>query len=273
MKQPGELLTEIRRGRKIDWETLLKVMGRNGVAPSTLCLILEKESSISQKCTLRILDETAFQALESRFPPPVEITDRVSAAVAGDSHKVTVDGNILVVNQSPWKQPQVAVCWNGKTWSPLPQEGMHLLIVENLQNFLRIEDTLDTAYRLCNLQVHDKAIVIAYGAGNAATKTCNGNYYKNFSSINCLFDLDLGGIQTYATLKKQLAPFDIKPRFLFPNDVEERLRRSRFMLTDEERRKIHLAKANHPEIKALLEKMYHLQKKLEQETYLEGKNK
>lgn len=245
------------------------MMGREGIAPSSLCKILETQSQYGRKSILRILDQTAFTALASNFPPSIAVYDRVSAAVAGNSHRIAVDGNALMIHRTQWSHPQVAICLDGQYWSPEPVKNSHLLIVENLQNFLCSRETLKIATHLCSLQAHEESILLMYGAGNAAAKACNRHYFQQFDSISCLFDLDRGGIQTYSTLKNLLRPFDKSPDFLYPSDVSERLQRSRWRLNDEERRYIQAAKTANPEIASLLDQMYRSQKKLEQETYLE----
>ncbi len=269
MKTPNEFLAAIRRREAIEWDSFLRVMGRHGVSPITICRFFEQDSVYALKTPVRILDEEACVALEENFPMQVTVSDRVSAAVAGNSHDVGVDGNILIVHQAHWLKPQVAISWDGKDWSPRPDNLLHLLIVENLQNFLCFQDTLRLVTELCDLPLPLESILLVYGAGNAAAKSCNALYYKEFSSVNCLFDLDRGGIRTYAALKQLLKDSDIKPRFLFPGDVRQRLSRSRWRLDDDEKKYIHQARTKHPELIPLLDQMYKFGKKLEQETYLD----
>lgn len=269
MKKPHEFLDAIRNGHEVDWDDFLQAMGKHDILPSIICRIFSQASPFAKKTVVRIEDEEGCGSLEKRFPQPVLVIDRVSAATAGDSHQVAVDGSMLIVQHSTWSHPQVAVSWDGIKWTPLPEPNLHLVLVENMQNFLRFRETLSLIKALCGVGAHEDSILLAYGAGNAAAKPCNAQYYRYFASVNCLFDLDRGGIRTYGTLKGLLAPDSIQPTFLVPQDVKKRLDDSRWWLDDDELRYIHNAKNDHPELKPLLDYMHHSKKKLEQETYLE----
>ena len=269
MKKPHEFLNAIRNGQEIEWDDFLQVMGKHAVLPSTICRIFSQTSPFAKKTTIHIEDENGCESLETRFPQPVAVIDRISAAVAGDSHQFAVDGSMLIVQSCTWSHPQVAVSWDGTTWTPLPEADLHLVIVENMQNFLRLRETLSLIKTLCGIEAREDSILFAYGAGNAAAKPCNAQHYRHFASVNCLFDLDRGGIRTYGTLKRLLSPEGMKPTFLIPDDAKKRLNHSRWWLDDDELRYIHTAKNDHPELKPLLDYMHHTRKKLEQETYLE----
>lgn len=272
MKEPHEYLKAIRIGQKIDWEGFLRDMGKHGIQPRTICRIFNQKSPFAKNTGVRIEDEDGCKSLELRFPQPIQVIDRVTAAAAGDSHQVAVDGSMLIVQQATWNHPQVAVSWDGIGWTPLPKPNLHLVIVENMQNFLRLGETLSLIKALCDFGEHQDSILLAYGAGNAAAKPCNVQYYCNFASVNCLFDLDRGGIRTYGTLKRLLEPLGKQPTFLVPNDVHNRLDQSRWWLNDDELQFIHAAKKDYPELQQLLSYMHHSKKKLEQETYLGAAN-
>lgn len=269
MKKPNEFLSAIRNGQEIDWDNFLQVMGKNDIKPSTICKIFNQTSPFAKKTAIRIEDEEGCKSLEKQFPQSIDVIDRVAAAHAGDSHQVAVDGSLLILHKASWKQPQVAVSWDGLFWDPLPEPNLHIVIVENMQNFLRFHETILFIRTFCGLNVPEESILLIYGAGNAAVKPCNSEYYRHFASINCLFDIDKGGVKTYNSLKKLLAPVDIPLTFLTPKDISKRLENSRQWLNDDELRYIHAAKNKHPELESMLNHMYHSRKKLEQETYLE----
>jgi hypothetical protein len=55
-----------------------------------------------------------------------------------------------------------------------------------------------------------------------------------------------------------------------PTDIQERLERSRWRLSEKERVSLRGLILKHPELQNVIQAMYNLGKKLEQETYLEG---
>jgi len=269
MRKPHEFLSAIRAGIPIEWHRLLNVMSKNDIPPGTLILCLAPESRLTQRTQVRIVDESLFTDIESQFPSPTPITDRVSASHTGKSHSQSVEGNALMIQYHPWQKPEVAVSWDGRRWSPPPPENTSLVIVENLQNFLRYRETLDLITADCDIEDQPEQLILAFGAGNAAAKVCNLSYYRQFRNVYTLFDLDMGGVKTYANLKSLLGPADMTPRFLAPRNFEQYLERSQWHLTQDERSAVYLARGKHPELAPLLTCMYTKGKKLEQETYLE----
>lgn len=268
MKTPYEFLAAIRAGEMIEWSSFLGVMAKHDVLPSVVCRIFERESHYASKTPIKILDDDGCMKLEQRFLPAITVTDRVSAAQAGNSHQVPVDGNMLVTYRLNWPRPEVAVSWDGHDWQPEPDAGTHLLIIENMQNFLRPDDSFVFANEYCDAKLRGESLLFLYGAGNAVTKACNKNYLSQFKSVYCLFDIDAGGILAYIKLNALLKDFPIPIQFLYPKDCRERLEKSPQELSDKELKFIHDAKQKYPEIAPLLNDMYQTKKKLEQETYL-----
>ncbi len=268
MKSPHEFLAAVRAGEMIEWSTFLGVMAKHDVQPGVVCRIFERESHYATKTLIKVIDNEGCAQLEQRFLPAITVSDRVSAAHAGDSHAVPVDGNVLITYRLGWSRPEVAVSWRGEHWQPTPDANSHLLIIENMQNFLRPEETFAFVNESCGALLNAESVLFLYGAGNAVTKDFNKIYFSQFKSVFCLFDIDPGGIAVYAKLKLLLQEFSIPVQFLYPNDSRERLTRSVKVLSDKELRFIHDAKQKHPEIGLILDDMYYVKKKLEQETYL-----
>ncbi len=269
MKTVYEYLLAIQDARKVDWEKLLQILTKSGIKPGTTSRILSPQSQYDPKTLIDVLDAEAFTRWLERFPPPVNVVDRVSAAQAGDSHTRSVTGSLLNVFRLDWAEPRTAVSWDGKDWSQRPDPGTHLLLVENLENFLRPKETLNLVIKQCGMVDSPDKVTLAFGSGNAASKACHLFYYQHFASVNCLFDLDVGGIQIYENIKALLAPLMMKPRFLIPDNVESRLQSSQWPLSAEDRTKIFNAQVTSPELAPLLKLMHEKRKKLEQETYLD----
>lgn len=264
-----DFLAAIEAGMQIDWQRFVQTMRKAGVEPGAIKRAFEPASTYAKKTAVHIIDQHAFDNLKQLFLPTIAVHDRISAAMAGDSHQVGVAGSLLVIQQHSWPQPQVAFSQDGKHWQPAVDKGKHLVIIENMQNFLHLESSLQFIMQQCQLNVSPDNIIFAYGAGNAASKACHQHYYRQFSAIHCLFDIDLGGVQIYAAIK-QLLGDSVPVNFLVPKDIEQRLQQSRRALTNEALAELHKLHAKHPELHGVLTLMYQTKKKLEQESYLEN---
>ncbi len=263
-----DFLAAIESGISIDWQRFVQTMRKAGVEPGAIKRMLEPASNYAKKTTVQIIDQQAFDNLKQLYLPTLVVSDRISAALAGDSHQVAVAGSMLVIQHSSWQHPQVALSRDGTHWQPSPDSEQHLVIIENMQNFLHLESSLQFIIQQCQVNVPRHAIMLAYGAGNAASKACHANYYRQFTAIHCLFDIDLGGVQIYAALK-QLLGDSVPVNFLVPHDIEQRLQQSRRALSNDELAELHKVHAKHPELHGVLQLMYQTKKKLEQESYLE----
>ena len=69
---------------------------------------------------VEVINSERLAFLQTIYPPSVDHHDRVSAAVAGDSHLQAVTGSLLVTDAPGWSEPQVAVCRDGLTWPAPP---------------------------------------------------------------------------------------------------------------------------------------------------------
>ncbi|CAM3637550.1 hypothetical protein [Parendozoicomonas haliclonae] len=269
MKTPYEFLQAIRDGKDVPWNKGVQLLARRGVKPARLNRIFEPDSSFDTKTSVQVLDWEAFEALCSQFPAPVEVTNRQSATEAGDSHRKSVTGSMLTLFKPGWPEPRAAVCWDGVEWTGLPEPEQHLLLVENLENFLRPNETLDLALTRCGLNVPADQVMLAFGSGNAAAKACNALFYQHFMSVNCLFDVDLGGIQIWQNIKQLLVIRDMPVRFLVPENIADLLQQSRRKLSQDERQQLKALHEQCPELRSLIAMMYKSHRKLEQETYLD----
>ncbi|WP_155163095.1 toprim domain-containing protein [Sansalvadorimonas verongulae] len=272
MKSAFEYLLAIHEGRPVHWVKCCRLLTNktHGLKPGQLSRIFSPRSDYEATTVVDILDQDAFDVLRERFPEPVLVVDRPSASMAGNSHGKPVSGSLLNIYRPDWAEPRTAVSWDGAVWSPEPEQDIHLLLVENLENFLRPRETLELTIQQCGLTVNADKILLVYGSGNAASKACNGLYYRQFLSVNCLFDLDVGGLGIYENIKAMPELQSHTLRFLVPDNVQARLQASRWKLTASERTKIFQAQSAHPELSELLRVMYTSHKKLEQETYLNG---
>ena len=269
MNKPHELLQAIQNGELVSWEKVRKVFAREQIKPSRLMTVFQPDSLYDTKTRVQIIDQEEFLRLKNLFPAPVDIVDRPTASIAGNSHARAVTGSMLTLDKPSWPEPKVAICRDGLHWSVQPEAGEHLLLVENLENFIRSKETLALAIERCEMSASFDRITLGFGSGNAASKACNALFYRNFVSVNCLFDVDLGGIQIYQNIKKSLVDSGTPVRFLVPDTIDVLLEQSRRKLPNSERQKLKAVFEEYPELRPLIASMYQSHRKLEQETYLD----
>ena len=269
MHRPYEFFRAIRSGTPINWVRFLRVMGRHKVNPSTLMACLEPHAQHSTFSVIKVLNSSMLAEIETRFPDSAPGNHRVAASHQGKSHSHAVEGNALMTQHIHWDRPRVAFSRDGIHWLADESEGEQLVIVENLQNFIRFKETIALLIEDCGLSATPEQITLLFGAGNAAAKACNRTLFARYREVYTLFDLDLGGIKTYGNIKMMLAEDSIQPRFLAPHNIKAYIERSEWRLDHEERTAIHQAGREHPELSPLLQHLYISGKKLEQETYLD----
>lgn len=269
MSKPYMFLCAIGRHEAINWSRFVRTMSQHHICPQVIYTVFSPQSNYAPLTHVQINDEEIYRYLLEQFPKPIAATNRITAALAGNSHRTAVEGGVIVLQENHQENFFVAISRNGTTWTPLPNTHQHLVIVENMQNFLHSEATFRFLYRDCHFTPPPHSTLLAYGAGNAAAKACHAIYYQYFSSVNCLFDIDPGGLEIYISIKKLLSPYGIYPIFLAPYDLTERLKKSRWFLNEQERRVLFLLSQHHPELQPIIAQMLKTQKKLEQEVYLE----
>lgn len=257
-----DYLTKIQAGKTVNIDVLLTRLEQCGYSRYQLSRVFASVNLGKCSYQVTINDPAAFAALIERFRPS-GMGDRVGAALDGDSHRVGVSGACLLLRSRPYPHPVVALYENGD-WHCPRAAGSIGVIVENMENFLALEPTLALVSGLLLRAPQDVELI--YGAGNQVTKRLNSDFLATFDELHCLFDVDPGGLRMYAALRK-LLPASIV-RFLAPDDIEERLRCSRYDLTEKSSQDIWRHKGLSPETDRLIWQMRLQGKMLEQETYL-----
>jgi hypothetical protein len=255
-------LTKIETGQTVNLEVLLDRLVEAGCQRHELLRLFTSTRLGKTRYQVHITDPTAFAALIERFRPS-GLVGRVGAALDGDSHRASVSGTYLLMRSQPHPHPVVALYEADRWHAPRPT-GPVGVIVENLENFLDLEQTLIFITGL--LHRTSAEIELIYGSGNQVTNRLNAAFLATFSELHCLFDIDPGGLRMYATLRKQLPTSNL--RFLAPADVEERLARSRYSLSEQGSQDILQYAGLSPETDQLIRHMRRQNLVLEQETYL-----
>lgn len=258
-------LLKIRAGEPINFEALIGQLVRAGMLEIDInrVLVAQKMSQSKPRYAVTVIDAIAFDSLLARFQPS-GVDGRTGAALDGNSHAAGVSESILIFRSEYHPHPTVAITEQGEWTFPRPL-GPIGVIVENLENFLRFHETIAFIDSILPFEL-DKFELI-YGSGNQISNSLNVPVLKRFDAIYCLFDVDVGGMRMFKTLRTLLPEQAIK--FLSPTDMHGRLTRSKYILSAEHRielfeRYLDLS----PETDRLISYMRATGRTLEQETYL-----
>lgn len=255
-------LSKIEAAQPINFQVLRNRLLDAGYERAEISSTFSTKKYGKSNYTIEVLDLKAFQAMQNRFRPSGD-TGRVGAALDGDSHKVRVSESMLVLRSAQHPHPVVAISSAG-AWIVPRQLGKIGVIVENLENFLRADETLLFAAAL--LGIDQTEIELIFGSGNQVTNVLNGSVLGTFSRLYCMFDVDMGGLRMFASLRAMLPANP--PTFLYPPDVEQHLLKSRYPLSAQQRQDVIQYRHLSPETDQLIVLMRSSNQMLEQETYL-----
>lgn len=192
-------------------------------------------------------------------------SDRCSAALQNNSHQHRVNGSYLLLKH--WGEHPKTVIFNGQgqASSPFLPRSSHAIIIENLQNFLQIEQGETLLREQCNTPFNAHTVFI-FGAGNQIANQLHREYLSQFSQTDLLLDFDLGGLITAHTLITHLHSSTI--RFLFPNTIETLLEHVTCPLDTPTLEAIYALGEKSDILKPAAQLILKHQKSLEQESYL-----
>lgn len=255
-------LEKIDQFKPINYSVFDKLLAELGYSELKRRSLFRVELVGSKSYRVHILDEEGFQELQLRHGDH-SYSNRHFAALAGDSHRVSVSGACLLLRSQSEPHPQV-VLFDGTEWHSKVVLTTSALLVENLENFLAFEKTLqllpDCGWTPSN------SVDVLYAAGNQITHAILQPFLCCYSEINCLFDPDLGGIHMFRTLHQRMPQHSM--RFLYPKDIEERLIASNRLLKAEDREELIEYLGFNDEVDRLIKILRKTKRSLEQETYL-----
>ncbi|WP_338745276.1 hypothetical protein V3D52_24085 [Pseudomonas putida] len=255
-------LDKIQSRQPINFDALIAKLLAAGVARADISRIFLSKKLKKNSYHVEVLISAAFDELLMRFRPS-DVGGRVGAAIDGNSHRIGVSESLLMFRSFQYRHPAVAVTEAG-AWVLPRVLGKVGVIVENLENFLRVDETLPFIAEILAVTASD--IELISGSGNQVTNRLNAKMLGQFDRLYCLFDVDIGGLRMFASLTILL--HDKPPVFLVPPDVRERLAQSKYALTDQQRQEVIKYQGLSPETDQLIQFMRETSKVLEQETYL-----
>lgn len=257
-------LRSISLGHSINFQAFAKEMCKQGKSMGYLLDTFSASKVGKSSYQVTVLREDRFAELIREFVPSA-IEGRIGAAFDGDSHTVAVSSSLLITRSVAQPHPSVVVLSEHAWMSPNAPRSAALL-VENLENFLALEQTLALVADCGVVELTDDLDII-YSAGNQITNRLNIPFLSQYQSLYCLFDADLGGLTMYRSL---LSALPDKPRvvFAYPSDIAHRLGASRYLLSQQSRQDLLEFVGLSKETNELIGLMRDSQRALEQETYL-----
>lgn len=260
----SKYLDNIERGKPINFDGFRQQLYRQGYDDHAILKIFSTQKNSRSSYQVSIIDEGRFARLRHDFPD-YSITDRVSAARAGDSHKHPVSQAMIILWPNRQSHPVVVLNDADGINAPLAL-GKRLLIIENQENFVQKDQTL--AFLKCQFPgFDDEALDIAWGSGNAISNRLNKAFFNHYQQIDCLLDLDIGGLKTFVNIYELTCHRRIN--FLLPPCAADLLEKSKIDLEDKHRTVLCKFRDNYPPLRSVIELMANHKKMLEQEMYLQ----
>ncbi|MDA7088956.1 hypothetical protein PH586_21475 [Pseudomonas sp. SA3-5] len=257
-------LSSISAGHPINFEVFAKELRKQGKGAGYLHDTFSASKIGKSSYQVAVLREDRFAEL-LREHAPSEVTGRIGAAFDGNSHAVAVSGSILITRSVVHPHPSV-VLLSKHGWDAPNTPRPAALLVENLENFLALEQTVDILAD-CGVTEQNENLDFIFGAGNQITSRLNMPFLSQYQRLYCLFDADLGGLTMYRTLLKGL-PEGHRVVFVYPDDIAHRLSASKCLLNQQTRHDLLEFVGLSKETNELIGFMRGSHRALEQETYL-----
>jgi len=261
--QISKYLHKIKAGKLLNFDSFSQQLHQKGVDDKAILEIFETEKISRSAYRVKVLDQRRFEQLLIEFPKH-EIIDRVSAAKAGDSHRHIVS-QAMIVLWSPLSNHPVDVLNDvEKVNAPVPL-SKRLLVIENQENFIQKQRTL----RFLQQQFagfNAENLDIAHGAGNAISNRLNKAFFNQYQHIDCLLDLDIGGLEIFKNLINLTQHSNLN--FLLPPCADILLKQSKIQLLEKHLFVIRQYHDQYPLLRPVIKLMSKHQKMLEQELYL-----
>lgn len=256
-------LDKIKMGNPINFDSFCQQLDQEGYDKHAILQIFSTEKISKSSYRVKIIDDEQFRLLQADFPE-YAITNRVSAALAGDSHKHPVSQGIIILWPYQHSHPVVILNDEDRIKAPVTL-GQRLLIIENQENFVQKNESV-AFLKLQFPDFNEAALDIAWGSGNTICNRLNKAFFNHYQHIDCLLDLDIGGLTTFANLSELTSHPQLS--FLLPPSANEQLKNSKINLQNEHLPKLRKFRQNYPLLRPAINLMMHHKKMLEQEIYL-----
>ncbi len=256
-------LNKIKFGERLNFESFREQLLKQGFDDKTVFKIFETERKSRSSYSVKVLDQALFAQLLIDFPEH-KIKDRVSAANAGDSHRHRVSQAMIILWSAQNNHPIVVLNDADKINSPVTL-SKRLLIIENQENFIQKQRTLQFLQQQFS-DFNDDNLDIAHGSGNAISNRLNKAFFNHYQQIDCLLDLDMGGLEIFKNLINLTQHPNLN--FLLPPGADTLLKQSKIHLQEDHLVNLRQYHKQYPLLRPVIELISKHKKLLEQELYL-----
>ncbi|MEY3788101.1 MAG: hypothetical protein RLZ75_2308 [Pseudomonadota bacterium] len=257
-------LENIKSGKPVNFDVFCKKLNIEGYDDLAILKVFATKKISKSSYQVNIINESLFSKLAKKYPN-YTISNRVSAAQSGDSHKHTVSQAMIMLWPNQQTHPVVILNDINGIKAPVAL-GQKLLIIENQENFVKKDESLSFLKHEFP-EFNENGLDVAWGSGNSISNRLNKAFFNHYQHIDCLLDLDMGGLTTFVNLVK----LTTHPRlnFLLPPCADALLKQSKIHLENKHRVDLCAFKENYPQLLHAIELMMHHKKMLEQEMYLQ----
>jgi hypothetical protein len=256
-------LKKIKNNETVNFDVFVKLLNQEGIYSEEILRIFSVNKIKKNSYQVKIINAESFNDLSERFPKYL-IIDRISAAEAGNSHRHPVSKAMLIL--WPYQSEHPVVVLNSTDDIKTPAKlSQHLLIMENQENFVRKDKMLSFLTREIS-GFSDEHLDVVFASGNAITNKLNKAFFNHYSRIDCLLDLDIGGLEIFQSLDKLTQHPALN--FLLPNCAESLLSKYGMALKDQHLRRLRKLTASCPKLERSFNLIAKTRKMLEQEIYI-----
>lgn len=264
------MLDCITRGEPVNIQSCAKqLIEANACYLEDIQKLFAYKPEFQGKQLIGILDRTAFEQLRLRFP--IDATaNRISAALAGDSHRTGLSGCFAIMDSL--SEDAATVCRVlGEHISVTRPFGEQLVVVENEE--LMLQKPLLRRLLLEHTHItRPEGVDLLLGSGTRASSRFYGTIYRKYQQIHFLLDLDLGGFKAFKSALGLMGS-EQSAHFLLPDVIEQILksyteRHGKTKFTPKQVANLEKYKGIHPDLDYAIGLVYKYRSMPEQEVYL-----
>ncbi len=263
---------KIEEGKPVHFKRFLLGLAESGVTPNQVDQIFHKVNVGKKRYKVTISPSALSQYREIKSMVLGESyvpSARVVAAQKGKSHSKSASGAFGLIHTQDYQVSPFCFILDEGVPRELPRLKKRLLLIENMELFLCYKRVLDfiNKNKLTAEFVELSNCDVMYSQGSLILNKQFKPFLMNYEKIDCLFDLDFGGMIVYSTLKKSFKNI----RFLCPPNIDEFMDRYGFPMAGDEVDKLNklMGENRYPkDVKRLITILTTRHQKLEQEVYL-----
>ncbi len=220
-------IEKIEDGAPLNIKALLNILEKEGIS---------QVAATNNMCVARVGKSTQYQveSINQDFLEKLKSlvmhsnATRADAAKLNKSHAVRVNGS-FILRRIGCAHPDVVIIGDDGAFSS-STGNRKALIIENRQNFLSIEATINFLQTHCDLTI-DSSWDVLFGAGGEISNHLHTKYLAVYTEVFMFLDIDLGGLKVAKSVSKR-AP-KARHHFILPYDINNRLKSSPVIATQE----------------------------------------